>query len=77
MAPFPGSYKINTMITHTAPAVLELLQDGVARSKNDIIKALAGRYSKDAIILTLMPLSVTGRMIETGRKYSLPEPTAE
>ena len=77
MAPPPGSYKINTMIAHTTPAVLELLQDGIARSKNNIIAALAGRYSKDAIIFTLMRLSVTGRTIETGRKYSLPEPAAE
>ena len=77
MAPSPGSYKINTMIAHTTPAVLKLLQDGTERSKNDIIAALAGRCSKDAIILTLLRLSVTGRMIETGRKYSLPEPAAQ
>jgi hypothetical protein len=49
MASFSGSYKINTVIAHTAPAVLELLQGGVARSKNDIIAALAGRYSKNDI----------------------------
>jgi len=35
MAPSPGSYKINTMIAHTTPAVLGLLQDGIARSKNE------------------------------------------
>jgi hypothetical protein len=71
MASFSGSYKINTVIAHTAPAVLELLQGGVARSKNDIIAALAGRYSKNDITHTLMRLSVTGRLIETGRKYGL------
>jgi hypothetical protein len=75
MASFSGSYKINTVIAHTAPAVLELLQGGVARSKNDIIAALAGRYSKNDITHTLMRLSVTGRLIETGRKYGLPDST--
>ena len=75
MASFSGSYEINTVIAHTAPAVLELLQGGVARSKNDIIAALAGRYSKNDITHTLMRLSVTGRLIETGRKYGLPDST--
>ncbi len=73
MASFSGSYEINTVIAHIAPAVLGLLQGGVARSKKDIIAALAGRYSKNDITRTLMRLSVTGRLIETGRKYSLPE----
>jgi hypothetical protein len=76
MASFSGSNEINTMIAHIAPAVLELLQGGVARSKNDIMAALAGRYSKNDITRTLMRLSVTGRLIETGRKYSLPEHAA-
>jgi hypothetical protein len=76
MASFSGSYEINTVIAQIAPAVLELLQGGVARSKNDIIAALAGRYSKNDITRTLMRLSVTGRLIETGRKYSLPEHAA-
>jgi hypothetical protein len=65
------------MVARTAPAVLELLRDGTARSKNIIIAALADRHPKEDVVRTLMRLAVTGQLIETERKYSLgpaPEP---
>jgi hypothetical protein len=71
-----GSAEIEAMVARTAPAVLMLLADGVARPRSAIISALAGQHPKEDVIRTLMRLSVTGRLIETERKYSLPA-TAE
>jgi hypothetical protein len=64
------------MVARTAPAVLELLRDGVPRSKNTIIAALADRHPKEDVVRTLMRLAVTGQLVETDRKYGLP-PLAE
>src|SRR3954447_4313206 len=44
-----GSAAINAMVARTAPAVLELLGDGVPRSKAAIVEALAGRHAKDDV----------------------------
>ena len=60
-----------------APAILELLGDGVPRTKAIIVEALAGRHSKDDVVRTLIRLAVTGQVSETGGKYVLataPEP---
>jgi hypothetical protein len=66
-----GSAEIEAMVTRTAPAILELLADGVPRAKNAIITALADQHSKEDVVRTLMRLAVTGQLSETNRKYSL------
>jgi hypothetical protein len=66
-----GSAEIEAMVARTAPSLLELLQDGVPRSKNTIITALGDRHPKEDVIRTLMRLTVTGQLNESGRKYSL------
>ena len=66
------------MIARTAPAVLDLLADGMPRSKRAIIAALAERHGKEDVKRTLMRLAVTGRLAEHGGKFTLPraeEPT--
>jgi hypothetical protein len=76
--PLSGSAEIEAMVARTAPAILELLGDGTARSKNAIITALADRHPKEDVVRTLMRLAVTGQLIETERKYGLaPEAAAE
>lgn len=61
------------MLERTAPTVLDLLQDGVPRPKRTIVAALAGRHGKDDVVRTLMRLSVTGRVVEHGGKFTLPQ----
>jgi hypothetical protein len=75
-SPLSGSAEIEAMVARTAPSVLELLRDGVPRSKNAIIATLADRHPKEDVTRTLMRLAVTGQLVETERKYSL-APTAE
>jgi hypothetical protein len=74
--PLSGSAEIETMVARTAPAILQLLADGTPRPRGAIITALADRYLKEDVTRTLMRLAVTGQLVETGRKYSLP-PAAE
>ena len=74
-----GSAEIGAMVARTAPAVLELLADGVPRRRAAIIATLADRHAKDDVVRTLMRLAVTGQLVETGGKYTLatepdPEP---
>ena len=59
------------MVARTAPAILQLLADGVPRAKNVIITALADRHPKEDVVRTLMRLAVTGQLVEAERKYSL------
>ena len=66
-----GSEAINAMVARTAPAVLELLADGVPRSRPAIVEALAGRHAKDDIVHTLIRLAVTGQVVDTGGKYTV------
>jgi hypothetical protein len=66
-----GSAEIEAMVARTAPAILELLEDGTPRAKSAIITALADRHPKEDVVRTLMRLAVTGQLNETGRKYSL------
>ena len=68
---FASSADTNAMVAHTAPAVLELLSDGLPRNKKAIVKALAEHYAKDDVVRTLMRLSVTGQVIDVDRKYAL------
>jgi hypothetical protein len=51
--------------------VLELLADGVPRSRAAVVAALAGRHAKEDVVRTLMRLAVTGRVDETGGRYTL------
>ena len=74
-----GSAEIAAAVARTAPAVLDLLADGVPRSRAAIVAALADRHAKDDVVRTLMRLAVTGRLVEAGGKYTLatgpdPEP---
>jgi hypothetical protein len=74
-----GSAEIAAVVARTAPAVLELLADGVPRRRAAIIATLADRHAKDDVVRTLMRLAVTGRLVETGGRYTLatdhdPEP---
>jgi carbohydrate-binding DOMON domain-containing protein len=68
---FTSSADANAMIARTAPAVLELLGDGVARTKKAIVAALAERHAKDDVVRTLMRLAVTGQVTEVDHKYRL------
>ncbi len=58
------------MVARTAPAVLDLLRDGVPRSRAAIVAALADRHPKEDVVRTLMRLAVTGRLVETGGRYT-------
>jgi len=69
---YPSSADTDAMVARTAPAVLELLGDGVPRSRKAIVAALAARYPKDEVVRTLMRLTVTDRLVDTDRKYRLP-----
>jgi hypothetical protein len=66
-----GSAEIAAVVARTAPAVLDLLADGVARSRAAVVAALAGRHAKEDVVRTLMRLAVTGRVDESGGKYTL------
>jgi hypothetical protein len=65
-----GTAELNAMIERVAPDILALLADGVARPKAAIVVALAGRHARDDVALTLVRLAVTGRVRETGGKYT-------
>ncbi len=66
-----GSAEIAAVVARTAPAVLDLLADGVPSPKAAIVAALAGRHAKDDVVRTLMRLAVTGQLVESGGKYAL------
>lgn len=72
-SPYPraGSEAVNAMVAETAPAILDLLKDGVPRSKPAIVEALAGHHRKGDVVHTLIRLTVTGRLIESAGKYTL------
>jgi hypothetical protein len=59
------------MIERVAPDILTLLADGVPRRKPAIVEALAGRHERQDVISTLIRLTVTDRVVETGGKYAL------
>jgi hypothetical protein len=75
--PYPSSADTDAMVARVAPAILELLEDGVPRSRAAIVAALADRHPKDEVKRTLMRLAVTDRLAETGGKYTLPQAEAE
>jgi hypothetical protein len=65
-----GSAEIAAVVDRTAPAVLDLLGDGVPRSRAAVVAALAGRHAKEDVVRTLMRLAVTGRVVEAGGRYA-------
>ena len=68
---FTGSAELNAMVERVAPSILELLGDGVPRTKPAIVEALAGRHNRQDVVHALIRLAVTGRVEETGGKYTL------
>jgi hypothetical protein len=73
---YASSADTNAMVARTAPAVLALLGDGMARNRKAIVAALAERHGKDDVVRTLMRLTVTGRVTDVDHKYSLVPATA-
>ena len=69
-----GSAELNAMVERVAPAILELLADGVPRTKPAIVAALAGRHDKQDVVHALIRLSVTGDVEQTGSRYTLAAP---
>ena len=66
-----GSAEIAAVVARTAPAVLGLLADGVPRPRAAVVAALDGRHAKEDVVRTLMRLAVTGRVEESGGRYTL------
>ena len=66
-----GSEAINATVARVAPAILELLADGTPRSRAAVVEALAGGHDKQDVVSTLIRLTVTGQVVETGGKYTL------
>jgi hypothetical protein len=71
---YSSSDETHAMVARVAPAILELLGDGLPRSRHDIVAALAAHYAKDEVVRTLMRLAVTGRLVEAKRTYRLAPP---
>ena len=71
MSAMTGTAELNAMIERVTPDVLELLADGMPRTKAAIVEALAGRHDGGDVALTLIRLAVTGRVEETSGKYVL------
>ena len=46
---FSSSADTHAMVARVAPAILELLGDGLPRSRHDIVAALAPRHAKEAV----------------------------
>ena len=66
-----GSAELNATIERVAPAILELLADGLPRTKAAIVAALAGRHDREAVTLALIRLAVSERVREISGKYAL------
>ena len=66
-----GSAEINAMVERVAPSILELLADGVPRTKAAIVEARAGRHDKQDVVHALIRLAVTDRVEEAGGRYAL------
>ena len=68
---YTSSADTHAMVARMAPAILELLGDGLPRSRKIFVAALAGRYAKDEVELILMRLAVIGHVLAAGGKYTL------
>ena len=72
---YTSSADTHAMVARIAPSILELLGDGIWRSRKAIVAALAGQHEKDEVVRTLMRLAVIGQVIDIDRKYGLPAAT--
>ena len=70
---YTSSADTHAMVARIAPSVLELLGDGVLRSRKAIVAALAGQHDKDEVVRTFMRLAVIDQ-VDVDRKYGLPTP---
>ena len=68
---YTSSDDTHAMVARIAPSILELLRDGIPRRRKVFVAALADRYPKEEIELTLMRLAVTGQILAAGGKYTL------
>ena len=68
---YSSSDDTHAMVACLAPVIVALLSDGLPRSRHEIVAALTPPHAKDEIVRTLMRLTVTGRLVETKRKYHL------
>jgi len=71
---------INAMVARVAPTILQLLADGMPRTKPAIVAALAGRHEHQDVVHALIRLAVTGQVEEVDRNYTLgtaPEPRTD
>ena len=68
---YTSSADTYAMVARIAPSILGLLGDGIPRSRRAFVAALADRYSKEEVELTLMRLAVTGQILAAGGKYIL------
>ncbi len=66
-----SSADTDAMVARVAPTILELLADGVPRSKRANVAELAGRHPRDEVVRTLIRLAITGWVVEVGGKYVL------
>ena len=72
---YTSSADTHAMVARIAPSILELLEDGIPRSRRAFVAALADRYPKEEVELTLMRLAVTGQILAASGKYTLPPAT--
>jgi hypothetical protein len=72
-----SSAEFDALIARVTPDLLALLGDGVPRSRATIVAALADRHPKEDVRRTLMRLAVTGQLVETGGKHTLPASETE
>ena len=72
-----SSADTHAMVARVAPVILELLRDGLPRSRHDIVAALAPQCAKDEVVRTLMRLTVTAQLVEAEHKYRLAPPSPE
>jgi hypothetical protein len=72
---YSSSADTHAMVARVAPDILELLADGLPRSRHDIVAALTPRHAKDEVVRTLMRLVVTGQLVEAQHQYRLAPPS--
>ena len=65
---YTSSADTHAMVARIAPSILELLGDGIPRSRRAFVAALADRYPKEEVELTLMRLAVTGQILAVRRQ---------
>ena len=72
---YTSSADTHAMVARIAPSILELLGDGIPRSRRAFVAALADRHAKEEVVRTLMRLAVTGQILAVDSKYTLPPAT--